>query len=165
VGRTNPEDLGLVFSGTRSISLSGITAEDLNDKKLRWCRPPVAELTRQRSVVPDMPTRDCVTVRDPGTAGRARSQPIPSVGWPIQRIFRFSATTSPTWTSRPGQSSLGACILEALQGETRRPLAEGRKGRKPAWSVGNDARRWSRSQLLVLDALFKGRSRQRAGWT
>ncbi|HYT94891.1 MAG TPA: hypothetical protein VEL76_39605 [Gemmataceae bacterium] len=153
--RSPPGALGLTFSRHTLDFLIWITAEDLNDKKLRWWSPAGRELTvgdwlflyyaygalRHSAAIP------------------GNSRPFAFAGHPLCRLaypedFQGLGEAAPDLDFAPWTNDLGAFILEALQRELaeRWLKVERNKASVVQWQA---MQALARSQAQALDPLFK----------
>jgi hypothetical protein len=153
--RTDPEELGLTFSRHTLGFLIWITAADLNNKKLRWPSPVGRELTVGDSLF--LYYAYGVVRRSAAIPGNSRPRvfaenPLCRLAYP--QDFGMLGDAAPPQDIAPWTAGLGACILEALQGELTELWlkVERNKAEVDSWQ---EMQGLAQSQARVLDPLFK----------
>jgi hypothetical protein len=153
--RTEPDGLGLIFSRHTLDFLIWITAEDLNDKKLRWWSPADREMT-----VADWlflyyaygVLRHSAAIPGNSRPGVFSVNPLCRLAYPED--FQSLGEAAPNLDFAPWTNDLGGFILEALQGELAERWLKVEQSKQDivSWQA---MQALSRSQSVVLDALFK----------
>ncbi len=151
--RTDPEDLGLTFSKETLDFLIWVTAEDLDAKKARWWSPADRALTLGDRVLLYYAygaLRE--TSVGPAAANKVvfATHALCRLAYP-EDFGKLTANFESSFV--PWTGGVGACILEALQGELaeRWLMVERRKVQIVTWQT---MQALGRSQGQALDAFF-----------
>jgi hypothetical protein len=156
--RTDPEELGLTFSRNTLDFLIWVTAESLDDRKLRWWTATGRTLTLGDRLVlyyayGGLRQQAISQGRELGTKSVFAESALCRLGYPAD--FGH-APADVGFSFEPWMSEPGPCVLEALQGDLADQWvsAERQKGDYPAWAWMQDQGRAQGEALgAYLDAI------------
>jgi hypothetical protein len=151
--RTDPEDLGLTFSRHTLDFLIWVTAEKLEDGKLRWWTATGKKLTTGDQLLLYYACGGLREVSIPhgtGTKSLFAGNALCRLAYPEDFA---EAPADVTFSFEPWTSGVGACILEALQPELTERWLEAERGKANLINWRQMQAR-GRSQRQVLEAFF-----------